>query len=108
MCALKAAVLDLNPLGDPALEFLLACCGQHTLPVSVVEDVLGDVPTGSCPAGQVAVVVIAVVAVEQGFGSLCVWEGRRLHFVVLGLFLALAVPVGVLVHKVFLLALCAV
>lgn len=100
MCALKAAVLDLNPLGDPVLELLLARGGQHTLPVTVVEGVLGNVPAGSCPDGQVAVVVIAVVAVEQGFGSLCIWEVRRLHLVVLGLFIALAVLVGALVHNV--------
>ena len=74
---LKAAVLDLDSFGDAPLKFGLARGGQYTVAVSVLEAVSRHVRAAPRPAGQVAVVVVAVVAVEQRPGGLGVFESRR-------------------------------
>src|SRR5699024_5216419 len=81
------------PFGDPPLKFILTRGGQHTVAVSVLAGVSRHIPAAPRPAGQIAVVVVAVVAVEQRLGGFGVFESRCLHFVVERLCFAVGIPV---------------
>ena len=83
----------MDSFGDAPLKFGLARGGQYTVAVSVLEAVSRHVRAAPRPAGQIAVVVVAVVAVEQRPGGLGVFESRRLHLVVEGLCFAVGIPV---------------